>query len=720
MVAVGRRSGDIQRCVSLAAALVVGILTVIGGGAGTATASVGGPTSPGQARLVSCPDVGSVEVALTRGVAISPLPAGVHLQVTYRATDARSGELVTGGQPAGHLVCDTVPFAALRPGEVSAGSRPAGVAAGDRLTGSWQVAVTVDLPRLSAPSATPVVPSAGGFPFDGPVRAYLAGRSGSASVAVFDASSGAAYDLNPTSYITASIVKVDILATLVHQAQEAGRGLTAAEQATATQMIEFSDNDAATSLWDEVGGAPGVAAFNRLIGMPNTVPGPGGFWGLTTTTSADQVQLVRAVAYPNAVLSVGSRAYIENLMENVTPSQRWGVSGGVPAGTTIALKNGWLPNGAGWEINSIGHIAGGGHDYVIAVLTANDPSMAYGIATVEGVSSLVWQGLPSGAVLSPQSVTHNSTGAEDVFWSAPNGQLARDYFTGSGAWLGPQLLGGSLRSTPVALATLGPGLDVFYVGSNGGLFHSYFTGSTWVENVPLPGSGVAGGLTVTYNATGAENVFWRATNGQLVHDYFTGSGAWLGPQALGGSLLSDPAAIATRGSGLDVFYVGTNGGLFHSYFTGAAWVENVPLPGSGVAGGLTATYYSTGTENLFWRTTDRQLAHDYFTGAGAWVPGLVPGTGALLGDPAALATGAGGLDVFYAGATGDPFHSYFAGPAYVWVTQRLAGSGVAGLVVPVLTRNGGEDAFFSTASGGLYHAYFTGSGPWVGPVSLPS
>ena len=426
------------------------------------------------------------------------------------------------------------------------------------------------------------------------------------------------------------------------------------------------------------------------------------------------------MAYPSAVLSAESQAYIEGLMQNVTPSQRWGVSGGVPAGSSVALKNGWLPNGAGWEINSIGHIAGKGHDYVIAVMTANDPSMAYGITTVEGVSSLVWQGLPSLAVLSPQAATYSSTGPENVFWRAASGQLVHDYFTGSGAWEGPQPLSGSLGSDPTAVATRGSGLDVFYVGTDGGLFHDYFTGAAWVDDVPLPGSGLAGGLTATFNSTGTENVFWRAASGQLVHDYFTGSGAWEGPQPLGGSLGSDPVAVATRGSGLDVFYVGTNGGLFHDYFTGSRWVEDIPLPGSGVAGSLSATFNSSGTENVFWRAANGQLIHDYFTGSGAWTQGPVTGAGDLLSDPVALATGADGPGVFYRSNTEGPSHSYFAGPQDSWVTQTLPGSSVSGLVVPVLTRETAEDAFFVTTSGTMYHDYFSGSGPWIGPSSLPS
>ena len=296
-----RRSSKTGRLALAVALVVVGLVvaTMTGGGVGRAEASVAGPASLDPVQTVSCPDVGSVEVALSRGVAVGPLPTGVHLEVGYRATDARSKKIVVGGPRPGRLVCESVPFASLAPGQVSATDHPDGVAPGDRLTGSWQVSIAVNISDpadsladpLSGPSVS-ATPSSSGFSFDAPVRAYLAGRAGTASVAVFDANSGASYFLNPTSFITASVVKVDILATLLHQAQEANRPLTATEQATATQMIEFSDNNAATALWDEVGGAPAVAAFNRLIGLSATVPGPGGFWGLTTTTSADQVILM--------------------------------------------------------------------------------------------------------------------------------------------------------------------------------------------------------------------------------------------------------------------------------------------------------------------------------------------------------------------------------------------------------------------------------------------
>jgi len=78
-------------------------------------------------------------------------------------------------------------------------------------------------------------------------------------------------------------------------------------------------------------------------------------------------------------------------MHNVEPAQDWGVSAGLLAPATVALKNGWLPVGPGWEVNSIGSVTGRDRDYLIAVLTGDDPSMAYGVDTIEGISELVWE-----------------------------------------------------------------------------------------------------------------------------------------------------------------------------------------------------------------------------------------------------------------------------------------------------------------------------------------
>jgi len=123
-------------------------------------------------------------------------------------------------------------------------------------------------------------------------------------------------------------------------------------------------------------------------------PWPG--WGLSTTTPADQLVLLRELVKPSSLITNANRDYALSLMENVTPDQRWGVTGGVPAQATVALKNGWLPlNSANdnWQINSVGWISGSGRDYLIAVLTTGNPTEQYGIDTIDQLAAMVWNGM---------------------------------------------------------------------------------------------------------------------------------------------------------------------------------------------------------------------------------------------------------------------------------------------------------------------------------------
>jgi hypothetical protein len=55
------------------------------------------------------------------------------------------------------------------------------------------------------------------------------------------------------------------------------------------------------------------------------------------------------------------------------------------------LKNGWVPIVSDdWQVNSIGYVSGTGREYLIAVLTNADPNEQYGVATIEGMSSIIW------------------------------------------------------------------------------------------------------------------------------------------------------------------------------------------------------------------------------------------------------------------------------------------------------------------------------------------
>ena len=236
----------------------------------------------------------------------------------------------------------------------------------------------------------------------GAAASYLGSRSGVVLAAVYDISTRQSWTIRSAGQAQdeASVVKVDVLETLL--AQQPG-GLSASDQALAQQMIEDSDNNAATALWDAVGGASGIRAFNAHAGLNGTTPStcvqcpgfPWPGWGLSTTTPLDQIALLRELVSPSgSVLSSVARDYALRLMENVTADQRWGVSGGVPAQATVALKNGWLPLDSAqtdWQINSVGWVSGLGRNYLIAVLSTQNPSEAYGIATINKLSALVWQ-----------------------------------------------------------------------------------------------------------------------------------------------------------------------------------------------------------------------------------------------------------------------------------------------------------------------------------------
>jgi len=217
------------------------------------------------------------------------------------------------------------------------------------------------------------------------------GVTGEVSVAVAGEDGGGvtSYDSSDDNhYDTASIVKVDILASLLLRDQRAHTRLTSYQRSLATEMIERSDNDAATALYAAVGETSGLAAENPRLGLHHTTGGPGELWGLTQTTVRDQIALLRAVFTDDSPLSAGSRTYLSGLMRSVTDGQRWGVSAADSDASGFALKNGWLQRTATgrWDINSIGAVTYDGHRLLVAVLSSGQRTEQGGIDQVQDVA----------------------------------------------------------------------------------------------------------------------------------------------------------------------------------------------------------------------------------------------------------------------------------------------------------------------------------------------
>ena len=187
---------------------------------------------------------------------------------------------------------------------------------------------------------------------------------------------------------SASLIKVITLGALLYQLQQADESLDSYQDALATAMITQSDNDAQDELWNEIG-MPALQAFLNAARMNHTVLGQDDYWGLTEVNAHDELRLLQLLITHNRVLNSASRHYALNLMADVISWQRWGVSAGAPADVTVHLKNGWLQDPDLWDINSIGDFTYHGLDYSIAILTSNNPDMAYGVDTVEAIAKLI-------------------------------------------------------------------------------------------------------------------------------------------------------------------------------------------------------------------------------------------------------------------------------------------------------------------------------------------
>ena len=189
---------------------------------------------------------------------------------------------------------------------------------------------------------------------------------------------------------SASVAKAGILAALLLRAQDEGRELSAREWQLAGLMIGVSDNDAATTLYGVIGGAPGLRAANERLGLTGTVPDES--WGLTRTTAADAARLISALLVPDGgegPFGDYSRRTAEALMTSVAADQAWGIGATVGPGERAALKNGWLSRGTEggtWIVNSAGRITGDDVDLTLVVLSHGNEGYRSGIDHVENVA----------------------------------------------------------------------------------------------------------------------------------------------------------------------------------------------------------------------------------------------------------------------------------------------------------------------------------------------
>lgn len=246
--------------------------------------------------------------------------------------------------------------------------------------------------------------------FDAALKARWPSRR--IAAALYDSRTGCQYRYRSDLRITtASVLKAEIMAGILLRAQRAGRALTATERSRVAAMIRTSDDPSANALWSSLGGTAAMRSLEQELGLTDTVATSP--WGLTSTSAADRNELLRQLLLGQwGPFSASTRSEARAFMLDVTPSQRWGLTAGVPSSWKVPLKNGFFPASCcGWRVNTSGVVERpGGGAYVATVLSDGWATEAQGIEAVEFVSRdlAAWALQSIGPHLSPARFAHQA------------------------------------------------------------------------------------------------------------------------------------------------------------------------------------------------------------------------------------------------------------------------------------------------------------------------
>ena len=218
----------------------------------------------------------------------------------------------------------------------------------------------------------------------GQLNAILGGTGDTWSVATYNLTTKSELSLgSPDGMYTGSTIKVTVLENLL-RTQGGVANLTDGERQLATAMITQSDNDAANSLYNAGGGYDALVQTVSMLGLTHTRIEGGGYFGVSTTSAADQIKVLDQLVTPTFLTAAAADvAYVNNLMANVVPDQRWGTPTMADPGTVTENKNGWLDNDSDngkWLVNSLGIIVIGGQKYLVAAYSQHHPDFDTGVA----------------------------------------------------------------------------------------------------------------------------------------------------------------------------------------------------------------------------------------------------------------------------------------------------------------------------------------------------
>ena len=219
------------------------------------------------------------------------------------------------------------------------------------------------------------------------------------TASVYDTRTGCWYDLAPGVAIqTASVIKAQFLAGVLLRAQDQGRAVSPWERDRIAPMMVVSLNPPASDLFVSLGGVAGQEQLDERFGLASTTSTSK--WGATVSTARDRTLLALRLLHAGGPLHPDRRAEAWRWMSGVHPTQTWGITAGVPAGWSVALKNGFYPTTGTprWRIGSSGFVRNdaSGSGYAVTIMSDQNPDHETGQRLVEMVAKQVNAALTDG------------------------------------------------------------------------------------------------------------------------------------------------------------------------------------------------------------------------------------------------------------------------------------------------------------------------------------
>jgi hypothetical protein len=288
-------------------------------------------------------------------------------RVTARLPIARAGRF-------SFLVCFGAPgSSALGPPRAHARCRHRAV--GGKPDGRFSKSLTHFEGRGFAPAGFPLARSVA------TARTYLGARAGRTAFAVVDSEGRVSGRAVHRTFVSASVVKAMLLVAYLRKLDRHHRPLDAGSRALLHPMIHVSDNSAATAVWRRVGN-PALYRLAHAAHMTDfSILGD---WASAHISPADQARYFFEL---DSLVPPRFRPYARHLLAGIASYESWGVPRVArPRGWHVLFKGGWRGTHLGQLVHQAAQLDRGPTRFGMAVMTDGDPSMSYGIGTIEGVT----------------------------------------------------------------------------------------------------------------------------------------------------------------------------------------------------------------------------------------------------------------------------------------------------------------------------------------------